>query len=160
MCLQLWFSQACNTYFKIIYLSYKHHVSDYYIHIYLKRERCTSFMHVFLCIYVILSHSVVSISLWPHGLWPHSPPGSSLYGISQVRILERVAISFSREPSPLRDQTRVSYTGRWILDHWATREAPSTKGMSLTAQAVCCVYSPRASLGGPVSPRSVHWRHD
>ena len=36
------------------------------------------------------------------------PPGSSLYGISQTRILEQVAISFSRGPSWPKDQTCVS----------------------------------------------------
>ena len=47
-----------------------------------------------------------------------SPPGSSVYGISQVRILEWSAISFSGGSSPLRDQTHVpcvSCTGRLIL---------------------------------------------
>ena len=47
-------------------------------------------------------------------------PGSSVYGISQARILEWVAISFSRGSSRPRDQTWVSCTGRWILDRWAT----------------------------------------
>ena len=37
-----------------------------------------------------------------------SPPGSSVHGISQVRILEWVAISFSMGSSQLRDQTCVS----------------------------------------------------
>ena len=32
-----------------------------------------------------------------------SLPGSSVHGISQARILEGAAISFSREPSPPRD---------------------------------------------------------
>ena len=36
-----------------------------------------------------------------------SPPGSSVHGILQVRVLEWVAISFSRESSPPRDQTQV-----------------------------------------------------
>ena len=53
----------------------------------------------------------------------HSLPGSSLHGISQARILERIAISFSRRSSPPRDQTYISCTGRPILYHWATREA-------------------------------------
>ena len=44
-----------------------------------------------------------------------SPPGSSVHGISQARILEWVDISFSRGFSPLRDQTRVCCIGRWIL---------------------------------------------
>ena len=37
-----------------------------------------------------------------------SPPGSSVRGILQARILEWVAMSFSRESSQPRDQTRVS----------------------------------------------------
>ena len=52
-----------------------------------------------------------------------SPSHSSVCGISQARILEWVAISFSRGSSPPRDQIRVSCTGRWILHCWATREA-------------------------------------
>ena len=53
----------------------------------------------------------------------HSLPGSSIHGISQVRILEWVAISFSRGFSWPRDQIWVSCFGRWILYRWATREA-------------------------------------
>ena len=42
-----------------------------------------------------------------------SPPRSSVRGIFQTRILERVAIPYSRGSSPPRDQTQVSYiTGR------------------------------------------------
>ena len=37
-----------------------------------------------------------------------SPPGSFVHGISQARILEWVAISFSRGSSRPRDQTQVS----------------------------------------------------
>ena len=37
----------------------------------------------------------------------HSPPGSSVHGISQARILEWVAILFSRGSSRPRDQTQV-----------------------------------------------------
>ena len=49
-----------------------------------------------------------------------SPPGSSVHVILQARILERVAISSSRESSLPRDPTNVSYvscTGRKILYH-------------------------------------------
>ena len=38
-----------------------------------------------------------------------SPPGSSVHGIFQARILERVAISFSRGSSQPRDRTQVSH---------------------------------------------------
>ena len=68
--------------------------------------------------------------LYPTLLWPHGCrlPGSSVYGISQARILEWVAIPFSRGCSWPRDQTPVpcvSCIGRWILYHWATWEAPT-----------------------------------
>ena len=46
---------------------------------------------------------------------PCSPPGSSVHGIPQARILEWVAISFSRGSSQFRDWVNVSYIGRWIL---------------------------------------------
>ena len=51
-----------------------------------------------------------------------SLPGSSVHGISQARILEWVAISFSSWSSKCRDQTSVSCIGRPILYHWTTRE--------------------------------------
>ena len=47
-----------------------------------------------------------------------SPPGSSVHGILQARILEWTAISYSKGFSQPRDGTRVSYvscTGRQIL---------------------------------------------
>ena len=55
----------------------------------------------------------------------YSPPGSSVHRISHARILEWIAISFSRGSSQPRDRTWVSYIGRQILYHWATREAPT-----------------------------------
>ena len=53
-----------------------------------------------------------------------SPPGSSLYGILQAKILEWVAIPFSRGSSRPRDQTWISCIDRWTLYHWAIRETP------------------------------------
>ena len=55
-----------------------------------------------------------------------SPSSSSVYGILQARILERVAIPFSRGSFQTRDQTCVSYVsciGRWILYHCTTSTA-------------------------------------
>ena len=52
-----------------------------------------------------------------------SPPGSSIHGISQARILEWVAISFSRGSFWPRDWTHISFIGRQILYHWATWKA-------------------------------------
>ena len=44
-----------------------------------------------------------------------SPTGSSVDGVFQARILQWVAIFFSRGSSQPRDQTRVFCNGRWIL---------------------------------------------
>ena len=52
----------------------------------------------------------------------YSLPGSSVQGILQVRILEWVAVPFSRSSSQPSDQTQVSCIGRGILYHWVTRE--------------------------------------
>ena len=51
-------------------------------------------------------------------------PGSSVHGISQERILEWVAISFSRGPSQPRDPTPVSRTAIGHFTAWATRRLP------------------------------------
>ena len=51
-----------------------------------------------------------------------SPPGSSFHGKFQARVLEWVAVSFSRGSSPPRFQASVSCINRWILYHWATQE--------------------------------------
>ena len=49
--------------------------------------------------------------------WSVTHQAPSFHGISQARILEWVAISFSRGSSRPRDQTRVSCIGRLILYH-------------------------------------------
>ena len=54
-----------------------------------------------------------------------SPPGSSIHGILQARILQWVAIPFSRGSSWPRDQTQVSRIGGRCFNLWATREAPN-----------------------------------
>ena len=51
-----------------------------------------------------------------------SPRGSSIHGILQARILEWVAISFSRESSRPREWTQVSRIAGRCFNLWATRE--------------------------------------
>ena len=63
-----------------------------------------------------------------------TPPGSSVHRISQARILEWVAISFSRESSQPRDQIHVCCIDRWILYHWAIREVQSGLGFITNTQ--------------------------
>ena len=74
-------------------------------------------------------------------LWPAlchttdcTPPGSSVHGILQARILEGVAIFFSRRSSRPRDWTQVSCIADRFFTIWATREAVS-----------CCINKQKIS---------------
>ena len=55
----------------------------------------------------------------------YSPPGFSLHGILQARILEWIAISFSRGSSQPRHQTQISCIPGRFFAIWATREVLS-----------------------------------
>ena len=61
------------------------------------------------------NHSAVFDSLRPYRL---SPPGSSVHGILQARILEWVANPFSRGSSRPNDQTQVSCIAGRFLTIW------------------------------------------
>ena len=52
------------------------------------------------------------------------PPGSSVHGIFQARVLERVAISFSRVTSQPGDQAHISCVATWIFSPWASPGKP------------------------------------
>ena len=56
-----------------------------------------------------------------------SPPGSSVYGILQARILEWIAMPFSRGASWPRDWTWVAHIADRFFTVWATGEAPSNE---------------------------------
>ena len=60
--------------------------------------------------------------------------GSSAHEILQAKIVERVAIPFSRGSSWLRDQTQVSQIAGWFFTIWATREAHETTPQTHTHQ--------------------------
>ena len=53
-----------------------------------------------------------------------SLPESSVHGIFQERILERITIPFSRGSSHPRDWTQVSHIAGEFFTVWVTREAP------------------------------------
>ena len=75
-----------------------------------------------------------------------SPPGSSVHGIFQARILEWIAISFSRGSSWPRNWTQVScIAGRFFTD-WAMRDAWSRARRS--NQSILKEISPGCSLEG------------
>ena len=98
-----------------------------------------------------------------------SLPGSSVHGVLQARILEWIAIPFSRGSFGPRDWTQVScIVGRFFSD-WATREAqPGDTTVLLNTilkmpQDIICVFvywvlNPRAeslviyALGSEASP--------
>ena len=68
---------------------------------------------------VSVSHSVASYSRNPMDC---SPSGSSVHGILQARILEWIAIPFSRRSSRLRDRTWVSCIAGRFFTLWAIRK--------------------------------------
>ena len=59
-----------------------------------------------------------------------SPPGLSVHGIFQARILGWVVFSFSRGSSQPRDQNHIPWIGRWFLYLWVTRETLRMSSMS------------------------------
>ena len=75
-----------------------------------------------------------------------SQPDSSVHGLLQARILEWVAISFSRGSSRPRDQTWVSCTAGRFFTVWVTREY-------LTLSKLLC-WSP--FLGPELRGRHLH----
>ena len=52
------------------------------------------------------------------------PKDYTVHGILQARILEWVAVPFSRGSSQPRDRTQVSHIAGGFFTSWATREAP------------------------------------
>ena len=74
--------------------------------------------------------------------WTISPPASSVHGIFQARILEWVAISYSRGFSQLGDQTHVSClscVGSRMLYH---QHPPEAKGLLILSLVL---FSPHLS---------------
>ena len=69
-----------------------------------------------------------------------SLPGSCVHGISQARILDRVAISSSSGSSRPRDQTCIfciSYIGNWILYNWATWDDQLINSVAQSCPTLC-----------------------
>ena len=86
------------------------------------RARRSSPLFISVC---SLGSSVMSNSLWPP--WTVACQAPLSMEFSRQKILEWVAISFSRGSSQPRDQTcisRVSWNDRKILYHCATWEVP------------------------------------
>ena len=72
-----------------------------------------------------------------------SPSGSSVHGIVQARILEWIAIPFSRASSHRRDQTWVSCIAGRFFTIWATMETltkPSTAQKYILKHVTKCDF--------------------
>ena len=73
----------------------------------------------------------------------YSPPGSSVQGILQARILESVAVPSSMGPSPPRDWTHISlyllHSNVGSFSTTATWEAPQVL-YSLAKADTCCKW--------------------
>ena len=67
-----------------------------------------------------------------------SPPGFSIHGILRARILEWIAISFSRASSRPRNQTQVSRIAGRFFTVWATRESYYTYKVKESEVAQSC----------------------
>ena len=87
----------------------------------------------------------------------YSPPGSSIHEILQGRILEWVAIPFSKGSSWPRDWTQASHIPGRFSTVWATKEAapaPSAKIDKAMTQI---------GMGGDVienQGQALNWRKD
>ena len=114
-------------------------------------ELVTSF--IYLSIYVFVTTIKVLILLWFNTWWvcvcvlvtqscltlsdpmDCGPPASSVHGILQARILEWIAIPFSRGSSRPRAHTQASRIAGRFLTIWATRGAPESLLMSSMLRA-------------------------
>ena len=90
---------------------------------------------------------VVIIQLCPTLCNPmdYSPPGSSVHGISHMKILEWVAIS-SPGHLPRPGTEPASPTGRFFTCHWATREALSKSSPFVMPPPITLLLFPLISL--------------
>ena len=77
------------------------------------------FLNIWKLCFNIIGFPVIHAFYFPYDPMDCSLPGCSVRGIFQGRILEWIAISFSRRSSQPRNQTQVSCIVRWILYHWA-----------------------------------------
>ena len=105
------------TNFIFLYLEIVFKVVPYWSHL--------LFLGVFLvyskCVCMLVCSTRSKFLRWGAPTMGCSPPGSSVHGVFQARMLEWVAISNSKVWN-LHDSC-VSCTGRWILHHCATWEA-------------------------------------
>ena len=102
---------------------------------------------------------VVLSCVWLRNSMDYSPPGSSVHGILQVRILEWVAISYSKESSQPRNWTLiscVSLIGRQILYHCTTWETLYIYIYMLYIY-ICCAVLSHSVVSDSLRPHGLEW---
>ena len=117
------------------------------------------------CMLLLLLLSLFS-RVWLYGPMDCSPPGFSVHGILQARILEGVVKLSSRGSFWPRDQICISCTGRRVLYHkchlaiWATKKREKVKVL-ITAMPnslqLCGLQPPGSSLHGILQARILEW---
>ena len=112
-------------------------------------------------IYPFLFHSsdcskmkLLIIKVIFHVKWSCSVVSNSVHGIFQARILEWVAISFSRGSSPPRDQSQISCIAGRLLTGWAMKEVQKSESESCSV-----MYSlrPHGLVHGILQARILEW---
>ena len=78
----------------------------------INRKKCPSSL-IILCMYVKVTQSCLSLC---------NPMDYTVHGILQTRILNWVAVPFSKGSSQLRDQTQLSWISCRFFTSWASRE--------------------------------------
>ena len=86
---------------------------------------------VCLCLCMLVSPSYLTL----FSPMDYSPPGSSVQGILQARILERDAIPSFKGFSWPRGQTQVSWIAGRFFSIWVTREAHDTENSIVKSHA-------------------------
>ena len=90
-----------------------------------------------------------------------SPPGSSVHGILQARILEWVAMPSSRRSSRHRGQLWVSYiscTGRWVLHQKSPDPLFNSQFHALPTVFLGLIPGPKALAGPRIQlPKLLPW---
>ena len=105
----------------------------------------------------MLSHSVMSDSLKPHGFKACSLPGFSVHGTFQARTLEWVAISSSRVSSRSGGQTHFSCV-TCIAGRFFTTEPPGKPAKEgYAAVKYTLSFNELGSLLAKREPCDFHW---
>ena len=98
----------------------------------MSKTELPTFPHSWMCMFMTQSCPTLRESM------DYSPPGFSVHGILQARILEWVVMPFSRGSSGPRDWIQVSrIAGRFFIA-WATPEAPAS---FLDFLVLCLIFS-------------------